>query len=253
MRRSITYGDRDDAAVRPGGAQSGGWDLERIGMPHAVVPPRRAEQLERLERAFALPLSEHLFFATAKTPRDRLRAMHGAAPVAPVVATPSTRQAFERVATLPTHSRTLVDVLEWHAQSHPQRLHLSLDDEAGQGEDITFAALYQEATTVAAGLRRQPVPFQCPSTHRCTPSVWGPSWWQHRPGCQLYPWHCTAPVLSWDRDKGCRVGEPYASLLASHWHGAARTGPRLSCCGMGLVLPSCGRAVNPLWSPPQNT
>ena len=152
MRRRMTDGDRDDAAVRPGGAQSGGCDLDRIGMPHAVVPPHRTEPLERLERAFALRLSEHLF-ATAKTPRDRLRAMHSASPVAPVVATPSPRQAFERIETLPPHIRTLVDVLEWHAQSHPQHLYMSLDDEAGQGEDITFAALYPEATTVAVGLR----------------------------------------------------------------------------------------------------
>lgn len=114
----------------------------------------RVELLERLERAFDRRLSEHLF-ATVETPRDLLRAVQGAEPVASVAISRSKQQALEAVETVPTHARTLIEVLEWHVQSHPQRLHISLYDDAGTVEEVTYAALHQEAATVAAGLQQR--------------------------------------------------------------------------------------------------
>jgi 1-acyl-sn-glycerol-3-phosphate acyltransferase len=115
----------------------------------------RVELLERLERAFGVRLTEQLL-ATAETPRDLLRAMHQAEARSPASATASDKpQTLEAVETLPTQARTLVDVLAWHTHAHPQRPHISFYNEAGTVEEITYAALYEEATAVAAGLRQR--------------------------------------------------------------------------------------------------
>ena len=110
----------------------------------------RAELLTRLERTCGVRLPEHLL-ATADTVRDLLRAVQGGtAPVSPL-GLPEVRGAMPDVAAAPPqHAGTLVEVLEWHAYTHPQRLHITLSDTA---EEITYAALYAGAQAVAAGLQ----------------------------------------------------------------------------------------------------
>ena len=61
-------------------------------------------------------------------------------------------------ATLPSvpaasDARTLIEVLEWHAARHPDRLHLTvLQDEAVALGSLTYAALAAKARALACGL-----------------------------------------------------------------------------------------------------
>jgi 1-acyl-sn-glycerol-3-phosphate acyltransferase len=110
----------------------------------------RAELLTRLERTCGVHLPEHLL-ATADTVRDLLRAVQGATAPASPLGLPEVRRTMPDVAAAPPqHAGTLVEVLEWHVHTHPQRLHITLSDTA---EDITYAALYAGAQAVAAGLQ----------------------------------------------------------------------------------------------------
>jgi acyl carrier protein len=117
----------------------------------------RMELLGRLERAFDIRLPEQLL-AMAETLRDLLRAV----PDASITRAPDRRpcvtsQALEQLDTSPLQAQTLVEVLDWHMQTHPQRPHIHLYGDADQEEIITYAALYEGAMAVAAGLQQQEV------------------------------------------------------------------------------------------------
>ncbi|MEA3333798.1 MAG: AMP-binding protein, partial [Pseudomonadota bacterium] len=53
------------------------------------------------------------------------------------------------------HAETLLEVLAWHVQSHPQNVHINLYIEGALQEKITFRALMEGAESVACGLRHQ--------------------------------------------------------------------------------------------------
>ena len=90
----------------------------------------RAELLTRLERTCGVHLPEHLL-ATADTVRDLLRAVQGATAPASPLELPEVRHTIPDVtAALPHDAETLVEVLEWHVQTHPHRLHITLSDTA---------------------------------------------------------------------------------------------------------------------------
>src|SRR5262249_35354722 len=54
---------------------------------------------------------------------------------------------------IPAGATTLVEVLDWHARLHPQRLHITLYVEDEHVEEITYGALHTSAEAVAAGLQ----------------------------------------------------------------------------------------------------
>lgn len=114
----------------------------------------RMEVLLRLERACGAQLSTQVL-ALAETPRDLLRAVQEAHTTAqprldlPVVA----EAASAPVAGIPRSVRTLVEVLQWHADAYPTRRHIALYGEDEQLTEITYAALLQGAEAVAAGLQ----------------------------------------------------------------------------------------------------
>jgi 1-acyl-sn-glycerol-3-phosphate acyltransferase len=113
----------------------------------------RVELLQRLERAFNVHLSEQLL-VTAETPRDLLRAVREANPSRPDVSVSGAKSpAVETVASMPIQAQTLVEVLEWHMQTHSDRQHIYLYDDVDRGHGITYAALYEGAMSVAAGLQ----------------------------------------------------------------------------------------------------
>jgi acyl-CoA synthetase (AMP-forming)/AMP-acid ligase II len=92
--------------------------------------------------------------ATAETPRDLLQAVRDARPARALVSPPEVRPVMPVEAqAAPLRASTLVDVLDWHVRVHPQRLHIYLYGEAEQVEEITYSALHQGATAVAAGLQ----------------------------------------------------------------------------------------------------
>ncbi|HEY6995233.1 MAG TPA: AMP-binding protein [Xanthobacteraceae bacterium] len=111
----------------------------------------RTELVLRLERAFGarLPIS---LVGEADTVGDLLRALDqaeqagtvaGVVPIAPpLAAVPAAGEA-----------RTLLDVLEWHASQHPDRLHATvLEDDATVIGSLTYRQLADAARAIAAGL-----------------------------------------------------------------------------------------------------
>jgi 1-acyl-sn-glycerol-3-phosphate acyltransferase len=124
----------------------------------------RAELVARLERAFAVRLPEEVL-GGAETPADLARAlaaagvegMAGAAvtgTAAAVRAAAAEAAAFEGPAeAAPERTRSLVEVLEWHADRHPRRRHLLFYPGDGAPREMTYGDLLLRARRVAAGLR----------------------------------------------------------------------------------------------------
>jgi 1-acyl-sn-glycerol-3-phosphate acyltransferase len=112
----------------------------------------RTELILRIERAFRVRLPAQTI-GEAETVYDLIRALEQAGParerivleVAPVSALPSVPAA--------TEARTVVEVLDWHAAQHPDRLHLTvLQDEATVLGTLTYRELSTRARNVARGL-----------------------------------------------------------------------------------------------------
>jgi 1-acyl-sn-glycerol-3-phosphate acyltransferase len=110
----------------------------------------RVELALRLEHAFGVRLGDAVL-AEADRCRDLLHAV--AAPAAPgpelEVAPVPIAPGGER---LPVAARTLTDVLAWHAEATPERIHVVLRGDDGAEAMITYGALASEARTVAAAL-----------------------------------------------------------------------------------------------------
>src|SRR5450759_3341261 len=111
----------------------------------------RTELILRIERAFRVRLPAQTI-GEAETVHDLVRALEQAGPArerisleAPAPALPSVPAASE--------AQTLVEVLEWHAAQHPDRLHLTvLQDEATVLGTLTYGELATRARSVARGL-----------------------------------------------------------------------------------------------------
>jgi acyl-CoA synthetase (AMP-forming)/AMP-acid ligase II/acyl carrier protein len=116
----------------------------------------RAQLALEAERAFGVGLPESVL-AEAQTPRDLLMALSGAAAApAPSASRPhpaAAAAAAEAPARVPEHARTLGEVLEWHAEAHPERVHVHLAAPDGATEAITYGDLRARAAAQAAGLR----------------------------------------------------------------------------------------------------
>jgi 1-acyl-sn-glycerol-3-phosphate acyltransferase len=122
----------------------------------------RVELVSRLERRFGVRLPEAIL-GTAETPRDLLAAV-GVAAVADdaggsdrVGAGRSEPEASAVAAdgpgeVAPDRLRTLVEVLEWHAERHPERHHIHFYPGDGEPEELTYGDLLRRGREVAAGL-----------------------------------------------------------------------------------------------------
>lgn len=115
----------------------------------------RAQLALEAERAFGVSLPESAL-AEAQTPRDLLVALARAGTAAP--AAPATRPlpaaaSAEAPSRVPEHARTLAEVLEWHAEVHPERAHVHLAAPDGATEVITYGDLRARAGAQAAGLK----------------------------------------------------------------------------------------------------
>ncbi len=114
----------------------------------------RVELLARIERAFDVTLQEEVF-ATAETPRDLLRAIVSASgSTAPLPPTEILAQELGEAEIAPRSAKTLVEVLLWHVEMHPNRPHIRIRDRHGQEEALTYGELKEGAAKVAAGLQR---------------------------------------------------------------------------------------------------
>lgn len=129
-------------------------DLERdLGMDSLA----RVELLSRAERHFHLPLSERAFTeariardllpAIAQARRGRRTSAERAARIVPQPAETAAARAA------PADIATLTEVLQWHARHHPQRVHLRFYGDDAAGGILSYGALLDGASRVAAGLQ----------------------------------------------------------------------------------------------------
>ncbi len=115
----------------------------------------RVELLARVEKIFSVSLDEKLFIE-AESPRDLWQVISktGAAltPAAVIdIKTPD----VGTTSNLPVSAQTLVDVLNWHAEHHPDRPHIRLYSDEGDGDIITYRELSDGAQAAAAGLQEK--------------------------------------------------------------------------------------------------
>jgi len=127
----------------------------------------RLELAGRIEDRFGRVLSPgHL--EAAVTPRDLLHALGAGAPP-PAPAAPAPAAAPGPAAGHPHKARTLIEVLDWFGEAHPERLHIRFYRDDGAGEAITYGGLRDQARRLAAGLQdrglgpAQPVALMLPT------------------------------------------------------------------------------------------
>lgn len=121
----------------------------------------RVELLARIEQYFSLTLPERVF-AEAETPRDLLRAMSSAAAQAEAGMVVETDVlSLAETEAIPHSTSTLIEVLQWHVQAHPDRPHIRFYSHANEAkskaesedECLSYAQLWQGAERLAAGLQ----------------------------------------------------------------------------------------------------
>ena len=133
----------------------------------------RVELISRVEKKFKLALPEQNI-AEAESARDLLRAIQGAAIPRPVlheagIQTVALDDTGADVKVTPDDVVTLIDVLNWHVSTHPDRPHIRMYTDEGDGEVITYQQLKDAAARVAAGLQQrglqpaEPVVLMLPS------------------------------------------------------------------------------------------
>jgi 1-acyl-sn-glycerol-3-phosphate acyltransferase len=111
----------------------------------------RVELLLRLEQACGVRLPDSVM-AEAATPKELVTAILHAAPAAPE-AVPPVLQPPTPSTPAPTSARTLVDVLRWHAERTPDRVHIHLRQDDGIEVPITYGEVLSGSMAVSAGLR----------------------------------------------------------------------------------------------------
>ena len=114
----------------------------------------RMELLARLEKHFGVRLPEQVL-AAAETPRDLLRLLDSREQVPAATYRQPEAEPFQTMeeGQPPVTARTLVEVLNLHAATHPERTHILLDGYETDPAKITFGELLRGAGRVAAGLQ----------------------------------------------------------------------------------------------------
>ncbi|WP_260294214.1 AMP-binding protein [Sedimenticola hydrogenitrophicus] len=115
----------------------------------------RVELIVRIEQRFDIALPQSVF-AEVETPRDLLRAISAARGRAEAVPVPEfTGHETKRIQGQPASARTLVEVLEWHLERHPERMHIRILGDEDEQDTVTYRQLWEGATRVAAALQQR--------------------------------------------------------------------------------------------------
>lgn len=122
----------------------------------------RTELLRRIEHTFEIALGERLLLA--ETPRDLVRLIEqtesesGVKTVQVERLAGAERGQVPRLSSAGTPERavTLIDMLDWHTQAHPDQIAIQIQGSNEQIEaSFTYADLQRGAQAVAAGLRQR--------------------------------------------------------------------------------------------------
>ncbi|WP_455207461.1 AMP-binding protein [Kaarinaea lacus] len=130
----------------------------------------RVELFSRINKSFDVELDETIF-AEAGTLRDLLPVIsRGRVKVIPAVKPKvKARPAEAGIIASPDAAQTLVDVLHWYTERHPERDHIQLYNDEAAGEVVSYQQLLTQAQSVAAGLQslgigiQQPVAIMLPT------------------------------------------------------------------------------------------
>lgn len=114
----------------------------------------RVELVVRLEQRFDTRLPGDVF-AEADTPRDLLQAILASSDVAAAPAPPPVADnlAESPAAPLPEQASTLPEVLRWHADRSPERIHIRLLANGVEQRTLSHRELLTAAETMAVGLQ----------------------------------------------------------------------------------------------------
>ncbi|WP_323055571.1 AMP-binding protein [Mycobacterium pinniadriaticum] len=115
-----------------------------------------AELLLRVQKALGLTLPAHVL-GSAETPRDLLRAIEGSPDRSPEQVQMLPPLSVAGGGAEPSGATTLIEALEWHVHASPERVHIRILDERGGADELTYAALLQEATAAAHALRAREI------------------------------------------------------------------------------------------------
>ncbi len=115
----------------------------------------RVEMIGRIEKEFDVALPEQVF-AEAETPRDLLAAIdRSSAQNLVFIADRTSELRRGKVEAAPDSAQTLIEMLDWHAEQHPDRPHVQFYQDDGQGDIVTYGKLREGAIAVARGLQHQ--------------------------------------------------------------------------------------------------
>ncbi len=119
----------------------------------------RTELLLRIEQTFSVSLPGSTL-AEAETPADLWRAMEAAGVRRGHTTLQLPAEAAQGpVESIPSAAATLTEVLDWHADAHPDRVHAWLREREEHVEPITYAQLRETALAVSGGiLDAEPMP-----------------------------------------------------------------------------------------------
>jgi 1-acyl-sn-glycerol-3-phosphate acyltransferase len=150
------------AELRPGSATAGIGPDDALERELGIGSLERVELLTRIERRVGVRLADSVM-AGADTPADLVRAVAVSEPTVaetlPAVLTP-----IGAAIPAPSSAGTLPDVLHWHAQTSPDRVHVFLRQEDGAEHPITYAHLWRRAVAVATALRAHGIGRRDPVT-----------------------------------------------------------------------------------------
>lgn len=113
----------------------------------------RVELLQRIEHHFKVRLSEQLL-ASAETPRDLLEGVIRASgqKSSPIISE-SDLILSGITDSNPVNAETLIDVLQWHVNKHPERPHIFLYGDSDEPQIIRYQDLLEGAQELASGLQ----------------------------------------------------------------------------------------------------
>lgn len=115
----------------------------------------RVELLARIGKSFGVSLPEKVI-AGIETPRDLYRAALSAAPSKPHSRHPETETyTLGEAMPAPHTAQTLIDVIDWHVKTHPDRPHIHFYSDDGAGNVMTYRQLREGATALACQLQQQ--------------------------------------------------------------------------------------------------
>ncbi|MCH9670470.1 MAG: AMP-binding protein, partial [Gammaproteobacteria bacterium] len=118
----------------------------------------RAQLMQRLERSFNVALPDELM-VDAETPADLVSALAQVDSAlrdraSTAITLPDSQRADQIISGSPDDALTLTAALQWHANHHPDFVHILVQEDDGKQYTLTYGELANQAARIAAGLAK---------------------------------------------------------------------------------------------------